>query len=88
MRGLTAKVQALRERLGDAWRVQGLLVVRGTHRNRALVRELRPLFAAPLPGVLRARGSRPLGDPATAMPAAAGFAWTSVDGSRLVAARL
>ena len=42
----TSKVQALRERLGPAWRVQGLLVVRGTHRNRALVRELRDLFAA------------------------------------------
>ena len=30
------------QRLGPEWRVQGLLVVRGTHRNRALVRELDP----------------------------------------------
>ena len=41
MRGLAAKVQALRAQLDPAWRVQGLLLVRGTHRNRALVRELR-----------------------------------------------
>ena len=87
MRGLTAKVQALRERLGDAWRVQGLLVVRGTHRNRALVRELRPLFAARYPAS-SAEWLKAVGDQATAMPAAAGFAWTSVDGSRLLAARL
>ena len=49
MRGLESKVQALREQLGAGWRVQGLLVVRGTHRNRALVRELRDLFAARYP---------------------------------------
>ena len=87
MRGLTAKVQALREQLGDGWRVQGLLVVRGTHRNRTLVRELRPLFAARYPAS-SAEWLKAVGDPATAMPAAAGFAWTSVDGSRLLAARL
>ena len=38
MRGLEAKVQALRAQLDPAWRVQGLLLVRGTHRNRKLVR--------------------------------------------------
>ena len=35
MRGLAAKVQALRAQLDPAWRVQGLLLVRGTHRNRS-----------------------------------------------------
>ena len=48
MRGLAAKVQALRAQLDPAWRVQGLLLVRGTHRNRALVRELHDLFARPI----------------------------------------
>ena len=87
MRGLASKVQALREQLGTAWQVQGLLVVRGTHRNRALVRDLRQLFAARYPASSQA-WLKALTDPATPMPSTAGFAWTSVDGSRLVAARL
>ncbi len=87
MRGLESKVHALRERLGPGWSVQGLLVVRGTHRNRALVGELRELFAARYPAS-SAGWLRALTDPATPMPAAGGFAWTSVDGGRLVAARL
>jgi transcriptional regulator with XRE-family HTH domain len=40
MRGLEAKVLATRKQLGPDWHVQGLLVVRGTQRNRRLVREL------------------------------------------------
>ncbi len=87
MRGLESKVQAVRERLGGGWRVQGLLVVRGTHRNRTLVRELRDLFAARYPAS-SAAWLRALADPGTPMPSERGFAWTSVDGSRLVAARL
>ena len=75
MRGLAGKVQALREQLGSTWRVQGLLVVRGTHRNRALVRQLRPLFAARYPAS-SASWLRSLTDPQTPMPNDGGFAWT------------
>jgi transcriptional regulator with XRE-family HTH domain len=49
MRGLEGKVQAMRERLGAEWAAQGLLVVRGTHRNRVLIRELGAPFAARYP---------------------------------------
>ena len=87
MRGLESKVRALRERLGSSWTAQGLLVVRGTHRNRALLHELRNLFAARYPASSTA-WLRALTDEGTPMPNAAGFAWTSVDGTRLVAARL
>jgi hypothetical protein len=87
MRGLEAKVHAMRARLGGDWHVQGLLVVRGTKRNRALVRELAPLFAARYPASSTAWLAA-LEDPARPMPGAAGFAWTSVSGDRLVAARL
>ncbi len=87
MRGLAGKVQALREQLGSTWRVQGLLVVRGTHRNRALVRQLRPLFSARYPAS-SASWLRSLTDPQTSMPNEGGFAWTTVDGSRLVASRM
>jgi transcriptional regulator with XRE-family HTH domain len=87
MRGLDTKVAALRDQLSQGWRVHGLLVVRGTARNRRLVEELRPLFAAKYPasssGWLRA-----LTQPDTVMPAADGLAWTDVRGTRLVAARL
>ncbi len=87
MRGLESKVQALRAQLGGAWSVQGLLVVRGTHRNRALVRELRHVFAARYPAP-STTWLRALEDPTTPMPSAGGFAWTSVGGNTLAAARL
>jgi transcriptional regulator with XRE-family HTH domain len=87
MRGLAAKVGALRQRLGPEWRVQGLLVVRGTHRNRALVRELGRLFASRYPAP-STDWLRALTDPGSAMPNAGGFAWTSVAGDRLTTARL
>jgi transcriptional regulator with XRE-family HTH domain len=87
MRGLEAKVVATRRRLGPGWRVQGLLVLRATRRNRDLVRDLAPLFAARYPassvGWLRS-----LADPRSPMPDAAGIAWSNVAGDRLVAARL
>lgn len=87
MRGLEAKVQATRDRLGPGWRVQGLLLLRRTSRNRQLVRELAPLIAARYPGS-SAGWLASLADPARPMPAAGGFAWTSVAGNRMVAARL
>jgi transcriptional regulator with XRE-family HTH domain len=87
MRGLEAKTVATRERLGPGWRVEGLIVVRGTRRNRRLVAELRALFAARYPAP-SAAWLRAIADPETAMPTGPGFAWTVVLGDRLIAARL
>jgi transcriptional regulator with XRE-family HTH domain len=87
MRGLEAKVLATRRRLGPEWQVQGLLVLRATRRNRSLVRDLAPLFAARYPAS-SAGWLRALADPRSPMPGAPGFAWSSVAGDRLAAARL
>lgn len=87
MRGLEAKVLATRERLGPDWHVEGLLVVRGTRRNRGLVRQLRALFAARYPASSR-RWLLALADRDTDMPHGSGFAWTTADGGRLIEARL
>ena len=87
MRGLGAKVLATRMRLGPEWRVQGLLLLRRTSRNRALVRNLVPLIAARFPAS-SAAWLKALTETGAPMPSAAGFAWTSVAGDRLIAARL
>ena len=87
MRGLERKVHAVSERLGLGWNVQGLLLVRGTRRNRGLVRDLAPLFAARYPASSDA-WLRALRDPDAALPNAGGLAWTDVPGERLLAARL
>lgn len=87
MRGLDGKVAAIERRLGEDWRVAPLLVVRATHRNRRLVRDFAPLFAARYPAPSRA-WLRSLGDPAAAMPQHGGFLWMTVSGERLMAARL
>lgn len=87
MRGLEAKVDAVRQRLGPGWRVAGLLVVRGTRRNRALVARFAPLFRARYPAS-SAAWLRCLADPAIPMPEQAGFLWTDVAGDALRAARL
>ena len=87
MRGLEAKVLATRTRLGPTWRVQGLLVIRGTRRNRRLVPELSALFAARYPASSGA-WLRALGDPDVPMPHEDGLVWTDVAGTRLIAARL
>jgi hypothetical protein len=93
-RGLDAKVEAVRrdhaarELLGSKrWRVSGLIVVRATSRNRALVREFAALFRARFPasgrqwlGAVRSRS--------VPMPGAAGLIWTDVRGTRLYEARL
>lgn len=87
MRSLEAKVLATRDRLGPGWRVEGLLVVRGTQRNRRLVHGLNALFSARYPassqGWLRA-----LAETAHTMPEGSGLVWTDVKGGRLFAARL
>ncbi len=87
MRGLEAKVATIRERLGPSWRVEGLLLLRRTSRNRQLVRELAPLITARYPESSIAWLTA-LRDPERPMPAGGGFAWTSVGGDRIIAARL
>ncbi len=87
MRGLEAKVIAISASLGSGWQVRGLLLLRRTSRNRALVRDLAPLVAARYPASSSA-WLRALSLPGAALPSAAGFAWTTVRGDRLVAARL
>jgi hypothetical protein len=86
LRGLDAKVSMLEKRLTSDrrpellgtdpdWRVRGLFVVRDTRRNRSLVAELRPLFAARFDnssvGWIRA-----LGHPSAPMPDGHGFVWS------------
>lgn len=89
-RGLDAKRALLARRLtreGDEqWRVRGLLIVRGTKRNRQLVRELAALFAGRFPA-RAADWLACLRDPANAMPADDGLLWSDRDG-RVHASRL
>jgi hypothetical protein len=92
LRGLDAKVGVLAARLGSqpgdapAWAVRGLYVVRGTRRNRRLIDELRPLFAARFPGsAVGWLGA--LTDPAHRMPVADGLLWSDASGA-LTASRL
>jgi transcriptional regulator with XRE-family HTH domain len=86
-RGHSDKIHAVRREAGPNWTVAGLLVVRGTIRNRRLVGELRGVIEARYPagsaGWLAA-----LRDPDRPMPAADGFAWTGSRGTALRAARL
>jgi hypothetical protein len=86
MRNLEAKVAILAAR-EPTRRVTGLLLVRRTTRNRLIVGELVSLVAARYPGS-SAAWLGALADATAPMPPAAGFAWTSVRGDRLVAARL
>jgi len=87
MRGLEVKVRATRDRLGPTWRVQGLLVVRGTQRNRRLIGDLRALFAARYPASSTA-WLRAFRDPLAPLPDGDALCWTDVAGTRLIAARL
>jgi transcriptional regulator with XRE-family HTH domain len=86
MRGLADKVAAVRREAGTST-VAGLLILRSTSRNRGVVREFRDLFAGRFPASSSAWLAAPR-DPARAMPNADGLAWSSIDGSRLVAARI
>jgi hypothetical protein len=87
MRGLGDKVAAVRRAAPGRWTVAGLLVLRRTARNRAIVREFADLFVARFSGS-SAAWLAALGDPARPMPKADGLVWSSVDGRRLFAARL
>lgn len=93
-RGLDAKVATVaRDRAsvelagGPRTRVAGLLLIRGTRRNRLLVREFSVLFRTHFPARSRA-WLEALQEPNRPMPAQTGFLWTDVGGSRLIAARL
>jgi transcriptional regulator with XRE-family HTH domain len=87
MRGLEGKVLEVRRRLGPDWHVEGLLIVRGTLRNRRLVAELAALFAARYPAS-SAAWLRALARLDAPLPHGSGFAWTDVAGTSLRAARL
>jgi transcriptional regulator with XRE-family HTH domain len=87
MRGLADKVAAVRRGAGTDSTVAGLLILRSTSRNRGVVREFADLFAGRFPASSSAWLAA-LRDPARAMPNADGLAWSSTDGSRLVAARI
>jgi hypothetical protein len=84
-RGLDRKIATLARTRTDRT-VSGLVVVRGTRRNRGLVREFGSLFRTHFPASSVA-WLRTFTGPAT-MPAQAGFLWTDVRGTRLIAARL
>jgi hypothetical protein len=74
-RGHSDKVNALRREVGLGWTVAGLLIVRGTARNRELVRELRTVIDAryPASSVAWLAALRNADQP---MPKADGIAWT------------
>ena len=85
IRNLEAKVQAIADH-EPGGTVAGIMLVRRTRRNRQVVSDLHSLFAARYPGP-SAAWLRALQDPDVPMPEAAGFAWTSVRGDRLIARR-
>ncbi len=89
LRGLDAKVAALRNRLDPdvEWTVRALFVVRDTRRNRALISELRPLFLARF---LADSGPwiNTLTDPESRLPEGDGLLWTDRTGTRLKRSRL
>lgn len=87
MRGLADKVAAVRRTTTPDTRVSGLLVLRATRRNRALLNELRAVIEARFPAASAAWISA-ISEPGRSMPVEDGFAWASVDGTRLFPARL
>jgi transcriptional regulator with XRE-family HTH domain len=85
MRGLSDKVAAVR-RAHPEQRVAGVLAIRATRRNRALIGELAPLIAARFPA-RAAAWLRALRDPTAPMPQDDGLLWAHVDGAGLFARR-
>lgn len=92
-RGLEDKVASVRREHaarhdgGPPARVAGLLVIRGTTRNRALIASLSLMFASRFPTPGR-QWLGALSNLDIKMPVADGFVWSSVQGDRLFAARL
>jgi hypothetical protein len=89
LRGLDGKVAALRDALDPRveWTVRALFVVRDTRRNRQLMIEIEPLFAARFPGNSR-NWIRALTDPRQSMPNGDGLLWSDRTGTTLRASRL
>ncbi|HET7472849.1 MAG TPA: helix-turn-helix transcriptional regulator [Candidatus Limnocylindrales bacterium] len=85
MRGLSDKVAAVCRARPDA-RVAGVLAIRATRRNRALIAELAPLVDARFPAS-SAAWLRALHDPSAAMPNDDGVVWARVSGEGLFARR-
>jgi transcriptional regulator with XRE-family HTH domain len=93
MRSLDGKVATLGRRLMPRvdeavplWAVRGLWIVRGTHRNRALLVQFETLFAARFPAG-SAEWLRALADPTTVIPNQDGLCWTDARATRLIAWR-
>jgi transcriptional regulator with XRE-family HTH domain len=86
LRGLDRKVDAVRATNLGA-KVRGLLVVRATARNRALVSEFAALLAARFPGG-GIEWLRCLTDPGRPLPDGDGLLWSAVRDGRLSAPRL
>lgn len=86
-RGHSDKVHALRREAGPDWQVAGLLLVRGTRRNRDLVRSLRNVIAARYPARSVAWLAA-LQVPDRPMPRADGLVWTGARSPDLRPARL
>ena len=85
MRGLSDKVAALRRAQPDH-RVAGLLAIRATRRNRALIAELAPVIEARFRAA-SAAWLKALRDPSAPMPGDDGLIWARVDGSGLFSRR-
>ncbi len=71
----------------NPWRVRGLFVVRDTRRNRALLTQLRPLFAARFRG-LSVQWLGALSHPTAPMPDEDGLLWSVSAGTGLRPSRL
>jgi transcriptional regulator with XRE-family HTH domain len=84
IRDVNAKQAAAARLFDGAMRIQGLWIVRGTHRNRILVREFRDLLEASFPGSPSA-WLRALADPGAPMPPGRALLWTDAEASRLIA---
>ena len=86
LRGLERKVNAVRANSPGAT-VRGLLVVRATARNRALVAEFGALLRARFPGS-GAAWLAALTDPSRPIPSGDGLIWSAVRDGRLFESRL
>lgn len=83
--GSTAAANGVERR--PSWRVYGLFVVRDTRRNRSLVAQLGPLFAARFSGSSIA-WIRAILNPSVPVPDRPGLVWSDSTGTSLRAARL
>jgi len=86
-RGLADKVMGVRRTAGsDPGRVAGLLIVRRTNRNRAIVAELGEIFATRFPAPSRGWLAA-LTTTSKPMPLVDGWLWSATDASRLAIPR-